>query len=76
MLYLIFVSTDTMHKVPYSMRRMMRVGSELDRYLELSNQVESNSSHHVAIIYWESDDSCLPNKVGIKPYHHGKVIDN
>ena len=25
---------------------------------------------------WEGVDSELPIKVGIKPYHHGKVIDN
>ena len=47
----------------------------MGRYLELSNRVQSSSSRHVAIIDLESVDSWLPNKVGIKPYHQGKVID-
>ena len=30
----------------------------------------------VKLANWEGVDSELPIKVGIKPYHHGKVIDN
>ena len=36
--------------------------------------IEGIGSHYVG--RREGVDSELPIKVGIKPYHHGKVIDN
>ena len=48
-LYSIFVSTGTMHKVPYSICAGWCVGGEVGRYLELSNRVQSSSSRPLYI---------------------------
>jgi hypothetical protein len=47
------------------------VGGEVGRYRNYL--IGYSQAHHVH--YWESVDSWLPNKVGIKHYHHDKVID-